>query len=205
MKSTRRNFVKVASVAGAGLVTVGSLPVISNADNIRLLSPIDGDMLNEFDGKVEGGNLCTTVMIEAPYGSIIMINGADAKFEDQMFLSEVHLKDYKNVIEATDRISGEKQSITVFWLKNFTNRYRLSLDDNIWFLKDISDNADQYTSIFENPYLALLKEVHETYGTRIHVNIYYQTEGFNLSQMTTKFKNQWLENAGWLRLSFHAL
>ena len=126
-------------------------------------------------------------------------------FVDKLFLSEVHLKDYENVIEVEDGRSGEKQSIIVFWLKNFTNKYRLSLDDNIWFLKDVSDNADQYKSIFENSYLALLKEVHRTYGTKIHINIYYQTEGFNLSQMTTKFRNEWRENAGWLRLSFHAL
>ncbi len=205
MKTTRRNFVKITSVAGAGLVTVGPIPLNSHDNNIRFLSPIDGDMLCEYDGKLENGNLSTTVRISAPYGSSIMINGTNAKFADKLFLSEVLLRDYENVIEVEDRKSGEKQSITVFWLKNWTNKYRLSLDDNIWFLKDISDNANRYRSIFENPYLALLKEVHETYGTKIHINIYYQTEGFNLSEMTTKFRNEWRENAGWLRLSFHAL
>ena len=176
MKTTRRNFVKITSVAGAGLVTVGPILFNSNDSNIRFLSPIDGDMLCEYDGKVENGILSTTVRIAAPYGSNIMINGVDAKFANELFFSEVHLKDYENVIEVEDRISGEKQTIAVFWLKNFTKKYRLSLDDNIWFLKDISDNATQYNSIFENPYLALLKEVHETYGTKIHLNIYYQTE-----------------------------
>ena len=205
MNSTRRNFVKVASVAGAGLVTVGPIPFNSNGNDIRFLSPIDGDMLCEYDGKVENGSLYTTVKVAAPDGSNILINGVEAKFTDKLFYSEVPLKDYENVIEVEDGISGEKQSITVFWLKNFTNRYRLSLDDNIWFLKDISDNASQYKSIFENSYLALLKEVHEKYGTKIHINIYYQTEGFNLSQMTTKFRSEWRENTGWLRLSFHAL
>ncbi len=205
MKTTRRNFVKITSVAGAGLVTVGPIPINAKNNKMRFLSPIDGDMLCEYDGKVENGTLSITVRIAAPAGSGITINGGDAEFADKIFISKVHLKDYENVIQVEDRISGEKQSITVFWLKNWTNRYRLSLDDNIWFLKDISVNATQYGSIFENPYLAFLREVHETYGTRIHINIYYQTEGFNLSQMTTKFKNEWREHAGWLRLSFHAL
>jgi hypothetical protein len=209
MKTTRRNFVKVASAAGAGLITVGPVPfhsrIYSNDSSIRFLSPLDGDMLCEYDGQVESGGFSTTVRIAAPARSNIRINGADAKVADRFFLGKVHLKDYENVIEAEDRSTGEKQSITVFWLKNYTNKYRLSLDDNIWFLKDISDHARQYRSIFENPYLALLKEVHETYGTKIHLNIYYQTEGFNLSRMTTKFRNEWRENAGWLRLSFHAL
>jgi hypothetical protein len=192
-------------VAGAGLVTVGPIPISSNNKNIRFISPIDGDMLCEYDGRVENGSLSTTVRIAAPESSNIIINGVEAKLLDNLFFSEVDLKDYENVIEVEDGISGEKQSIRVFWLKNFTNRYRLSLDDNIWFLKDVSDHARQYKSIFENSYLALLKEVHETYGTKIHINIYYQTAGFNLSQMTTKFRNEWKENAGWLRLSFHAL
>jgi hypothetical protein len=205
MKTTRRNFLKITSVAGAGLVTVGTVPINSKDNNMRFLSPIDGDMLCEFDGTVKGGSLSTTVRISAPYGSSITINGVDAKFDDELFFSAVQLKNYENVLEAEDRQSGEKQSITVFWLRNWTNRYRLSLDDNIWFLKDISDNASEYRSIFENPYLAFLREVHETYGTRIHLNIYYQTEGFNLSQMTAKFKNEWRQNTGWLRLSFHAL
>ena len=85
------------------------------------------------------------------------------------------------------------------------DKYRLSLDDNIWFLKDINANAGKYKSIFENPYLGMLKQVHDTFGTKIHLNLFYQTDGFNLSQMTDKYKSEWKDNAGWLRLSFHAL
>ncbi|MFC2116251.1 hypothetical protein ACFLTU_07230 [Bacteroidota bacterium] len=205
MITTRRNFIKITSIAGTGILTAGMIPFSSKNSNIRFLNPIDGDMLCEYDGRVENGGLSTSVKIEAPSGSKIMVNGVDTRYVDNLFLSNVHLKDYENVIEVEDGISGEKQSITIYWLKNFTNKYRLSLDDNIKFLKDISDNANKYKSIFENSYLALLKEVHETYGTKIHVNIYYQMEGFNLSHMTTKFKNEWRENAEWLRLSFHAL
>ena len=52
--------------------------------------------------------------------------------------ANIPLKDYKNVIEAMDTVSGEKISIVVYRLKNVVNKYRLSLDDNIWFLKDIN-------------------------------------------------------------------
>jgi hypothetical protein len=104
-----------------------------------------------------------------------------------------------------DKTTNKNQSIVVYWLKNFVNRYRLSLDDNIWFLRDISQNSSTYKSIFNNPYLGFLKQVHDTYGTKIHINIYYETDGFNLSQLTDKFRNEWKENASWLRLSFHAL
>lgn len=172
---------------------------------IKLVGPIDGDMLNEYDGIVADGGLLTKVKILAPSDCIIKVNGIVAKYTGEMFIVDILLKDYRNVIELVEANTGYRQSITVFWLKNYTNKYRLSLDDTIWFLRDIAFHANRYKSIFENPYLAFLKQVHDTYGTQIHINIYYQTDGFNLSQMTDQYKNEWKENAGWLRLSFHAL
>jgi hypothetical protein len=151
------------------------------------------------------GALLTTVIVSAPSGSRIAINGIDAKPSGNEFIADISLKDFRNEIEAVDKNTGSKQTITVFLLKNYVNKYRLSLDDNIRFLKDISDNSDRYKSIFDNPFLSFLKEVHDTYGTKIHLNIYYQSEGFNLSHMTDKFRNEWKANSGWLRLSFHAL
>ena len=57
-------------------------------------------------------------------------------------------------------------------------KYRFSLDDNIWVFRDIARN--NYSSIFENDYLALLKSIHEEFGTKIQLNVYYETEGFTL-------------------------
>lgn len=179
-------------------------PENTGAD-IKFISPIDGDMLNEYDGTVIEESLVINVKIAAPAGSHVKVNGVKAKYADGIFQVEVKLKNYENVIELLEEKEGFKQSIKVFWLKNYANKYRFSIDDNIWFLKDISENSDRYKSIFENPYLSCLKEVHDTYGTKIHLNLFYQTDGFNLSQMTDKFKNEWKANAGWLGLSFHAL
>jgi hypothetical protein len=205
MKISRRNFVKIAGAAGTGMVTDGLNFYHLPKSEIKILSPIDGDMLNEFDGTVSNDSLQTKMKISAPPGSKIKINGVQAKYIGDIWEGDVKLKHYKNSIEMVDVTTGTSQSITVFWLKNYTNRYRLSLDDNIWFLRDISNNADKYKSIFENPYLAFFKQIHDTYGTKVHINIYYQTDGFNLSQMTTKYKSEWKDNSGWLRLSFHAL
>jgi hypothetical protein len=172
---------------------------------IKFMSPIDGDMLTEYDGQISGGSLLTDVRVSGSSGMKLKINGNTANFSDGKFTASVLLKDYKNIIEAVDSTTGEKSSIVVYRLKNVVNKYRLSLDDNIWFLKDINANAVKYKSIFENPYLGMLKKVHDTFGTKIHLNLFYQTDGFNLSQMTDKYKSEWKDNAGWLRLSFHAL
>ncbi len=80
--------------------------------------------------------------------------------------------------------------------------YRFSVDDNIWFLRDLS--LYDYSSLFDHPYLALYKRLHDKYGAKFQLNIYYETEGFDLSQMTDRYKGEWIENSSWLRLSFHA-
>ena len=212
MKNSRREFIRKTGLAGLAVTSTpiqsafkDMVPADADGNNIIFQSPVDGDMLSLYDGTVAGGSLITRVKIAAPAGLGIKINGLPAKREGDTYYADIQLKEYKNIIEATDIKSGEKQNITVFWLKNVANKYRLSLDDNIWFLKDIAANSDKYRSIFENPYLGFLKEVHDTYGTKIHLNLYYQTEGFNLAQMPDKFRNEWKKNAGWLHLSFHAL
>jgi len=205
MRTTRRDFVKLAGAAGAGFVTSGFYDLKLPADEIKFLSPLDGDMLCDYDGTLKEGALLITAAVSAPAGSRIKINGIETKYDGERYTADIILKGYRNQIEVSDEKSGTKQAIIVYRLKNYVNKYRLSLDDNILFLKDINDNSSKYRSIFDNAYLGFLKQVHDTYGTKIHLNIYYQTEGFNLSQMTTKFKNEWRENSGWLRISFHAL
>jgi len=181
--------------------------VARDPDNgiIKFISPIDGDMLNEYDGTIANDKLVTSVKVSAPEKSKIFINGTKAKYVNGIYQANVSLTKYENFIELRDEKSGYNVYIKVFWLKHYTNRYRFSIDDNIWFLKDIYNNSDRYKSIFENPYLNCLKEIHDTYGTKIHLNLFYQTEGFNLSQMTDKYKDEWKANAIWLGLSFHAL
>lgn len=206
MNLKRRNFIKMAGAAGSAILITRGLTSYAMEQRFTFSSPIDGDMLNATnDGVLTEGSLHIPVKIQAPTGSRLKVNGIAARYVDGFFMVDIPLKDYKNVITAVEENTGIQQQITVYWLKNFTGKYRLSLDDNIWFLKDLSVNSGKYKSIFENPYLGLLKEVHDTYGTKIHINIFYQTDGFNLSQLTTAYKNEWKENAGWLRLSFHAL
>jgi hypothetical protein len=173
-------------------------------NTIEFISPINGDMLHSYDGLVKKGTLHTIVKVKAPLQHLIVINDAEAREREGVFEAQIVLSDYKNTVEVQNRTTGESQRITVFWLPDFAGHYRLSIDDNIWFLRDINQNSARYTSIFENEYLGFLKQVHDTYGTKIHLNLFYETDGFNLSQLTDKYKPEWTANADWLRLSFHA-
>jgi hypothetical protein len=209
--SSKRSFFILIIVIGVAVCLSGfslfnkqTTPESSESE-IKFITPVDGDMLNEYDGTVNNETLIIKVKISAPAGSRINVNGIKAKFIDNVFQDDISLKQYENTIKLIEGEKGYEENIKVFWLKNYANKFRLSIDDNILFLKDINLNADKYKSIFDNPYLGFLKKVHETYGARIHLNLFYETEGFNLSQMTAKFKPEWKANSEWLALSFHSL
>jgi hypothetical protein len=178
----------------------------------KFISPIDGDMLHASDGILTDEYLQIQVTVSAPDAENLLVNGIEAQPQtDGIFTADVKLFGYENTIEALDPASGKKSNITVYKLKNLANKYRLSIDDNIWFLRDIQNNIDTYQSLFDHPYLSFLKSVNDTYGTKIHLNLFYQTDGiyqtdgFNLSKFSDKFKGEWKDNANWLTLSFHAL
>lgn len=170
-----------------------------------MIFPVDGDMLNDCDGEPRDGRLHITVAIAGPVGRSVAVNGVEASPRDGVYYADIALEGYSNTIAVADNEYEYNTSITVYWLKHATNKYRISVDDNIWFLKDIAQHSDVYRSIFDNPYLAVYKEMHDTFGTKVHFNVYYETEGFNLTQMPDKYKEEWKANSHWLRMTFHAL
>ena len=81
-------------------------------------------------------------------------------------------------------------------------KFTFTMDDNILFFKDIAEKKPK--SIFENPYLAMLLRLHQQFDLKVQLNLFYQTEGFDLSQMPDTYKNEWAKNSDWLKLSFHS-
>ncbi|MFT3751126.1 MAG: hypothetical protein QM768_22635 [Agriterribacter sp.] len=203
---SRRLFIKQYALAGLGLATssFAFCQTQDNADNVQFVFPVDGDILHRHDGVTSGQVLKIKIKVAATVNSSITINSIPAKKVNGIFIADIALDQFKNSINVTDKKTGAQRSITVYWFKNLADKYRLSIDDAIWFLKDIHVNANKYASLFENPFLNFLKQLHNAYGTKMHINIFYQTDGFDLSRMTDKFKSEWIANADWLQLSFHA-
>ena len=83
-------------------------------------------------------------------------------------------------------------------IKNFC----FTVDDNIRFLKEITEN--HYQSIFDHPYIAVYKRLHEEFDLKIQLNLFYQMENFDLSLMSDAYYNEWKDNSDWLKLSFHS-
>ena len=83
-------------------------------------------------------------------------------------------------------------------MKNFC----FTVDDNIRFLKELTEN--NYSSIFDHPYLAMYQRLHKAFGLKVQLNLFYRLGDFDLSQMTERFYSEWEANADWLKLSFHS-
>ncbi len=80
--------------------------------------------------------------------------------------------------------------------------YCFTVDDNVRFLKEITETTPK--SIFDHPYAAMLRRLHERFGIKIQLNLFYEMPGFTLADMTAAYRHEWQENADWLKLSFHS-
>ena len=182
--------------------------------NLGFVFPFDGDCLNERDGILNGNTLIITAVISAPEGHEVYVCGNKAEYDGENYKAQVEIEGYRNTLCAYDKTSSENVNIAVFKLDDVVGKYRVSSDDNILFLQDLTKNKDVYKSIFENPYLAVYKKAHDLYGAKVHLNLFYEfipnehftehTEYFNLTMMTDKFKDEFRANSDWLKLAFHA-
>lgn len=182
----------------------------------RFIFPIDGDCVNANDGRKDGNGVAFTATVKSKPGCQVTINGSPAVEADGLYTAEVTVSDRRAELVAKKLTDGTEAKVSVFYFPKAMGKYRISSDDNILFLADITYNKDKYNSIFDNPYLAIYKKAHDLYGAKVHLNLFYEfnrdgakrfsTErpDFNLSMMTDKFKEEWEANSDWLKLAFHS-
>jgi len=168
---------------------------------ITITTPIDGAILNRHDGDEENGRLTTTVRGRTDRPESVLVNGVQATVQGNDFQARIVLTDRRSTVTA--QVGDETCSQTVLYDRGSFKRYRFSLDDDIWFLRDIA--ASRPSSLFENPYMALWRRLHERYGTKVNCNIYFQCDGFDLTMMPDVYRREWEDNSEWFRLTFHAL
>lgn len=170
---------------------------------VRITSPRDGDVLNLYDGVVTETSLRVVVTGVAPPQSQVVVNGQPVNADGGRFACDVELTGFRN--EITVALGDDSHRIVVYWDRHSRRRYRFSTDDNIYFLRDLARDADEYASLFDHPYLGFWRDLHERYGLRVQHNIYWcEPGGFDLSQMPDRYRGEWADNADWLRLTFHA-
>ena len=82
------------------------------------------------------------------------------------------------------------------------------IDDVIWVFRDLARQKPK--SIFDHPFLSLLKELHDDYGTRTQLNVFcvtdhfYGNDIFSLDEMPDTYKDEFTACSDWLKFGFHA-
>ena len=174
---------------------------------MNFVAPIDGDVLFSIaDGKPHENGIIVKASVSAPSGRKITINGVSAIEKDGIYTADIYLDGYRNAIEAVDSESMKMETIYVYWFKNGYKTYRMGVDDVIRCFQNIYEHREEYTSIFDDPYLKLFYELHQKYNTFVHMHIYYETDDkkFNLSMFPDKYKDEFRANSDWLKFTFHA-
>lgn len=82
-----------------------------------------------------------------------------------------------------------------------------SFDDVYRALKDITDHADSYGSVFDNELFCWMKMMHDLYGAVFSLytfNYYSKASEYDISDFPSKYAEDLKSNAGWLKFGFHA-
>ena len=172
---------------------------------LRIKQPFHGAILNRRHGEEVDGGLKIPVSGEAPLHTHVVVNGTPAQRIGTRFVSEIVLREKETAIRATSEgsLGRYEHEVQVVWDRHSQPRYRFSIDDNSFFLRDIAQR--NYASLFDCFYLDTLRQLNTRYGASFVLNIYYTTEdGFELKQFPDRYKGEWQDNADWLKLAFHA-
>lgn len=207
----RRRFLQTAAVAMAGCLS-HSVPhramaafADQSSDRIQISEPFSGAVLNRRHGEAVGGGLKISVSGTAPSGDRVTVNGQPARRENERYFADVVLRDKVTDITAVAEAEASRSEahVKVRWDRHSFPRYRFSIDDNSFFLRDIAQK--NYRSLLDSWYLKMLSDLHARYGVKFTVNIYYTTgDDFSLPQFPDRYRGQWQDLSGWLKLAFHA-
>ncbi len=166
LATTRRAFLQTTAAGAVGIVLARPKMLSAQAfGSMRIEEPFHGAVLNRRHGKQVGGGLKIQVSGQAPLRDRVTVNGTPARREGTRFTSEIVLRQKQTEIIAASRGSfgRHEDRVQVLWDRYSQPRYRFSIDDNSFFLRDIAKK--NYASLFDCFYLRNLRELHSKYGT----------------------------------------
>lgn len=103
----------------------------------------------------------------------------------------------------TERIARIEDTLEDTLAQGNKNKFvHYSLDDCLFWV-DLIKNENNYASCFENPALALLKEMHDEYGCCITLCCLVSSDNYSIQDVPSKFAAEFSANKDWLRFAFH--
>lgn len=177
---------------------------------LRIDSPFHGAVLNTNHGQVADGALRISVTGQCPPYGKVTVNGEPARIAGSRFEADVSLAERETDITAVYQgsLGRQEHTVRVVWDRSSFPRYRFSIDDNSFWLRDVAQK--QYDSLFDCFYLAILRDLNREYGAKFTVNIYYETQEefgedqFFITDFPDRYRGEFEASADWLGLAFHA-
>lgn len=176
---------------------------------LRIEEPFHGAVLNHRLGTQTDSGLTITVSGTAPSYGAVTVNGVPAKVVNGRFAAQATITEPEQdiVAEYHGTYGRQQHTVRVVWDKASRPRYRFSIDDNSFWLRDVCRH--DYASLFDCFYLDLLRNLHREYGVKFTLNIYSKTDDqpdqpFELIEFPEKYRGEFADNADWLVLAFHA-
>jgi len=176
---------------------------------LHIEDPIHGAVVNHRWGTQDEQGLRLTVTGTAPPHGAVTVNGRSAQVANGRFTAEVLITEPEQdlVAQYEGTLGQQQHTVRVVWDKASRPRYRFSIDDNSFWLRDV--HQQQYASLFDCFYLDILRGLNREYGAKFTLNIYSQTDDdpanpFLLTDFSDKYKGEFAANADWLVLAFHA-
>ena len=166
----------------------------------------NGAVLNHNHGIESENGLTIKVEGICDLASHITVNGAPAIRDGRRFFADVTLTEKISSItaKAVTAFGEFTQSIQVVWDKKSFRRSNFYIDDHSFFWTDLAKERPQRA--FDHFYLAALKKIHEKYNWKVVLNCFYRNDHFGgeMKDVPDIWKQEFIDNSDWLRLSFHA-
>ncbi len=173
---------------------------------LKILFPFHGAVLHHRHGRQDSQGLAIEVYGTAPICTEVKVNGQIARRKGELFFAEIRLQSLSTEITAScSGVTGfSEQTVRVIWNRNSRRRYRVSIDDNSFFLRDLWQKRP--ADIFDNHYLAILKRLQHEFASKYTLNLFFSTpeKDFDLTMMPETWKKQFAENSDWLKMTWHS-
>lgn len=165
-----------------------------------------GAVVNRHSGRETAAGLELFIEGVTDSAAPVTVNGVKAASDGRRFSASVELKEQFNEIrvETAGAFGAFSQTVRVVWDRESFKRYNFFIDDHSFLFTYIA--RERPKSLFDHFYLKFLREMNRKYGMKVTLNCFYRNDHqpFELKDFPDAYRQEWRDNADWLRLSFHA-
>lgn len=208
-------FLEINRVENVGVfVGHGTVAAVAYYSEKDFSSYIKGYKADEMGGTSVTG---ATIQTKAPDGAkyvVFSTNAASQQLKVTLSVAE-SASSINYIIKPLEVESGEENESIVSSIKlnTYDRMIHFSFDDTINSLRDLTENSNTYSSVFQQPFFKVLKELHDAYGAVFSCYCFNQILSstdttivdFSLEDVTDAYANEFTANAHWLKFGFHSI